>query len=76
VARRDAAEPLGIFLVHATVLATKLGPLLVQLPPHFQLDLPWLEASEKDVHVYFNNDREGPAMRDALRLQEMLRLAR
>jgi uncharacterized protein YecE (DUF72 family) len=159
---RDAAEPLGAFLAHATVLDTKLGPLLVQLPPHFQLDLPRLEAfldsvprehrwtvefrhpswqipavyealgrrgvalcvpvggrvqpdlvttapftyirmhagaapaagftdeqlrpwaghvralarSGKDVHVYFNNDREGHAVRDALRLREMLSLAR
>ena len=159
---RDAAEPLGTFFAHATVLGTKLGPLLVQLPPHFQLDLPRLEAfldsvprehrwtvelrhpswqipavyealgrrgvalcvpvggrvqpdlvttapftyirmhagaapaggftdeqlrpwaahvralarSGKDVHVYFNNDREGHAVRDALRLREMLSLAR
>jgi uncharacterized protein YecE (DUF72 family) len=159
---RDAAEPIGTFLSHARVLGSKLGPLLVQLPPHFQLDLPRLEAflegvprehrwtvelrhpswqipavydalgrrgvalcvpvggrvqpdlvttapftyirmhagagpaggftgeqlrpwaarvralarSGKDVHVYFNNDREGHAVRDALRLREMLRLAR
>ncbi len=159
---RDTAEPLGSFLSHATVLGTKLGPLLVQLPPNFQLDLPRLEAflekvsrehrwtlelrhpswqtpavydalgrrgvalcvpvggrvqpdlvttapftyirmhagtgpaggftdeqlrpwaarvralarSGKDVHVYFNDDREGHAVRDALRLREMLRLAR
>jgi uncharacterized protein YecE (DUF72 family) len=159
---RDAAEPLGTFLAHATVLGTKLGPLLVQLPPHFQLDLPRLEAfldevprehrwtvelrhpswqipavydalgrrgvalcvpvggrvqpdlvttapftyirmhagaapaggftdeqlrpwaarvralarSGKDVHVYFNNDREGHAVRDARRLREMLSLPR
>jgi uncharacterized protein YecE (DUF72 family) len=159
---RDAAEPLGAFLAHAIVLGSKLGPLLVQLPPHFHLDLPRLEAfldevprehrwtvelrhpswqipavydalgrrgvalcvpvggrvqpdlvttapftyirmhagaapaggftdeqlrpwaarvralarSGKDVHVYFNNDREGHAVRDALRLREMLSLAR
>ena len=159
---RDAAEPLGTFLAHATVLGTKLGPLLIQLPPHFQLDLSRLETfldgvprehrwsvelrhpswqipevydalgrrgialcvpvggrvrpdlvttapftylrmhagagpaggfttaqlrswaarvralvkSGKEVHVYFNNDREGHAVRDALRLREMLRLAR
>jgi uncharacterized protein YecE (DUF72 family) len=159
---RDAAEPLGTFLAHATILGTKLGPLLVQFPPHFQLDLPRLEAflgvvprehewtvelrhpswqipavydalgrrgvalcvpvggrvqpdlvttapftylrmhagagpaggftdeqlrpwaarvralarSGKDVHVYFNNDREGNAVRDALRLREMLSLPR
>jgi uncharacterized protein YecE (DUF72 family) len=159
---RGAAEPLGTFLAHATGLGTKLGPLLVQLPPHFQLDLPRLESfldgvprehrwtvelrhpswqipavydalgrrgvalcvpvggrvqpdlvttapftyirmhagagdsggfteeqlrpwaarvralarSGKDVYVYFNNDREGHAVRDALRLREMLKLAR
>jgi uncharacterized protein YecE (DUF72 family) len=159
---RDAAEPLGTFLAHATVLGAKLGPLLVQLPPHFQVDLPRLEsfldgvprerrwtvelrhpswqiptvyealgrrgvalcvpvggrvqpdlvttapftyirmhagAGEaggfteaqlrpwaarvralarlgKDVYVYFNNDREGHAVRDAGRLREMLKLAR
>jgi uncharacterized protein YecE (DUF72 family) len=159
---RDVTEPLGTFLARASVLGTKLGPLLVQLPPDFQLDLPRLEAfleelprehrwtvefrhpswqvpavydalgrrgvalcvpvggrvqpdlmttapftyirmhagaapaggftdeqlrpwaarvhalvrSGKDVHVYFNNDREGHAVRDAVRLREMLRLAR
>jgi uncharacterized protein YecE (DUF72 family) len=35
-----------------------------------------LARSGKDVHVYFNNDREGHAVRDALRLREMLNLAR
>ena len=159
---RDTAEPLGSFLANATVLGTKLGPLLVQLPPHFQLDLPRLETfldgvprehrwtvelrhpswqipavydalgrrgvalcvpvggrvqpdlvttapftyirmhagaapaggftdeqlrqwaarvralskSGKEVYVYFNNDREGHAVRDALRLREVLGLAR
>ena len=159
---RDAAGPLRAFLEHATVLGPKLGPLLIQLPPQFQLDLhrldTFLEAlprdrrwaielrhpswqipavydalglravalcvpvggrvqpdlvttagftylrmhagegpaggftddelhrwaarvralarSGKDVHVYFNNDREGHAVRDAARLRELLRLAR
>ena len=35
-----------------------------------------LSKSGKDVHVYFNNDREGHAVRDARRLQEMLGLPR
>lgn len=35
-----------------------------------------LARSGKDVHVYFNNDREGHAVRDALRLREMLSLVR
>jgi uncharacterized protein YecE (DUF72 family) len=159
---RDAAAPLGTFLGRATVLGAKLGPLLVQLPPQFQLDLPRLESfldgvprehrwtvefrhpswqipavydalgrrgvalcvpvggrvqpdlvstasftyirmhagageaggfterqlgpwaarvralarSGKDVYVYFNNDREGHAVRDARRLREMLKLER
>ena len=43
---------------------------------------PWaarvraLARSGKDVYVYFNNDREGHAVRDALRLREMLSLTR
>jgi uncharacterized protein YecE (DUF72 family) len=36
---RDAAEPLRAFLDLSAVLGPKLGPLLVQLPPQFQLDL-------------------------------------
>ena len=159
---RGATEPLRAFLELAAVLGPKLGPLLVQLPPDFQLDLsrldaflealprdvrwiielrhpswqvsavyqalgrrevalcvpvggrvqpdlvttapftylrmhagtrpgggftdeqlrPWaariraLARSGKDVYVYFNNDREGHAVRDAARLRELLRLAR
>jgi uncharacterized protein YecE (DUF72 family) len=43
---------------------------------------PWaariraLARSGKDVYVYFNNDREGHAVRDAARLRELLRLTR
>jgi uncharacterized protein YecE (DUF72 family) len=159
---RDAAEPLRAFLELARVLGSKLGPLLIQLPPDFQLDRSRLEAflemvprdlrwtielrhpswqlpavydalgrrdvalcvpvggrvqpdlvttapftylrmhagakpgggftdeqlrpwaariralarSGKDVYVYFNNDREGHAVRDAARLRELLRLTR
>ena len=159
---RDAAEPLARVLGPTAALGPKLGPLLVQLPPQFQLDrgalgafvetLPeahrwvlevrhpswqvpsvyetlasrgvalcvpvggaiqpdlvttagftyvrmhagadpgggfsegqlvqWagrvrgLARSGKDVYVYFNNDREGHALRDACRLRELLRLAR
>jgi uncharacterized protein YecE (DUF72 family) len=157
-----AAEPLDSFVEQAGALGPKLGPLLVQLPPQFQLDgqaleefLPllspsyrwvlevrhpswqvpavyealalrgvalcvpvggavqpdlvttagftyvrmhagretagrfgdeeleeWagrvraLARSGKDVYVYFNNDREGHAPRDAERLRQHLRLRR
>jgi len=40
---RDASEPLALLLEHASALGPKLGPLLVQLPPQFHLDLPRLE---------------------------------
>lgn len=159
---RDVADPLDRFLGQAGALGPKLGPLLVQLPPQFQLDRSALERflaivpesyrwvlevrdpswqvpavyealasrgvalcvpvggrvqpdlvttaaftyvrmhagagsggrfedeqlaqwagrvrglarSGKDVYVYFNNDREGHAPRDAQRLRELLRLAR
>lgn len=159
---RDTAAPLRAFLDLSAVLGPKLGPLLLQLPPEFQLDLPRLEqflsllprdyrwtielrhpswqlpavydalgrrdvalcvpvggriqpdlvttapftylrmhaghapaggftvealrswagrvralaGSGKAVYVYFNNDREGHAVRDAARLRELLRLAR
>jgi uncharacterized protein YecE (DUF72 family) len=155
---RDAAAPLADFLERASALRPKLGPLLVQLPPTFALDLPTLQAflaglpeggrwvleprhpswqipaayealgrrgvalcvpvggrvqpdlvttasftylrmhagagaegrfdveelrpwaarirglrqAGKDVYVYFNNDREGHAVRDARRLLELL----
>lgn len=158
----DVAEPLDRFLDDAGELGGKLGPLLVQLPPQFHLDLATLQRflaaipashrwvlevrhpswqvpsvyealaahgvalavpvggrvqpdlvttapftyirmhagagpggrfeeeqlvywagrvralarSEKDVFVYFNNDRDGHAPRDARRLRELLRLSR
>ena len=40
---REPADSLARFLEHAEVLRPKLGPLLVQLPPQFQLDLRRLE---------------------------------
>ena len=40
---RDAEDSLILFLEHAQVLGPKLGPLLVQLPPQFHLDLARLE---------------------------------
>lgn len=156
---RDTSEPLGEFLRRAELLGRRLGPLLVQLPPHLPRDLGLLEAfldslppvhrwvtefrhpswqvpavydalgrrgialcvpvggrlapdlvttapftylrmhagtlpggafdeaalwtwagrlralarSGKDVYVYFNNDREGHAPRDAARLREMVK---
>jgi uncharacterized protein YecE (DUF72 family) len=159
---RDAHEPLAGFLAAAERLRGKLGPLLVQLPPHAHLDLRRLEdflaplpasrrwvlevrhpswqvpavyeslarhgialavpvggrvqpdlvttaaftyirmhvgagagggfteeqlaswarriralaRSGKEVWIYFNNDREGHAVRDAMRLRTMLRLSR
>jgi uncharacterized protein YecE (DUF72 family) len=40
---RDVAEPLRQFLERAELLGPKLGPLLVQLPPNYHLDLARLE---------------------------------
>jgi uncharacterized protein YecE (DUF72 family) len=158
---REVGEPLARFLDDAGALGPKLGPLLVQLPPQFQLDLAPLRAfltmlsesfrwvlevrhpswqvpavyealasrgvalcvpvggrvqpdlvttaaftyvrmhsgaeagrfgdeelaawarrvralarSGKEVFVYFNNDREGHAPRDAARLRDQLGLIR
>jgi uncharacterized protein YecE (DUF72 family) len=159
---REASDPLALLLERASPLGAKLGPLLVQLPPQFHLDLarleeflaslpegnrwvlevrhpswqvpavyaalgqrgvalcvpvggrvqpdlvttapftylrmhagsapgggfgeeqlrPWaariraLWRSGKEVFVYFNNDWEGHAVRDALRLRELLGLER
>jgi uncharacterized protein YecE (DUF72 family) len=36
----DVAEPLDRFLSEATSLGSKLGPILIQLPPSFELDEP------------------------------------
>jgi uncharacterized protein YecE (DUF72 family) len=41
---RDVAGPLEEFLARASVLGSRLGPLLVQLPPQLHLDLPLLEG--------------------------------
>jgi uncharacterized protein YecE (DUF72 family) len=40
---RDAAAPLALLLQHASALGTKLGPVLFQLPPTLQADLPVLD---------------------------------
>jgi len=40
---RDAAAPLALLLDHASALGPKLGPVLFQLPPSFQADLPVLD---------------------------------
>ncbi|HUR95905.1 MAG TPA: DUF72 domain-containing protein [Gemmatimonadales bacterium] len=39
---RDTAEPLALLLEQSSALGDKLGPILVQLPPQFHLDLPRL----------------------------------
>jgi uncharacterized protein YecE (DUF72 family) len=41
---KEPAEPLARLLESAEGLGPKLGPLLVQLPPTFQIDLPRLET--------------------------------
>jgi uncharacterized protein YecE (DUF72 family) len=40
---RDSAAPLALLLQHASALGSKLGPVLFQLPPTFQADLPALD---------------------------------
>jgi uncharacterized protein YecE (DUF72 family) len=40
---RDSAAPLALLLEHASALGPKLGPVLFQLPPTFQADLPALD---------------------------------
>jgi len=156
---RDTTEPMAAFLRRVEILGSRLGPLLVQLPPQLPRDLELLEAflsalppahrwviefrhaswqapavydalgrrgialcvpvggrlapdlvttapftylrmhagplsggafddaalrtwagrlralarSGKDVYVYFNNDREGHAPRDAARLRELVK---
>lgn len=40
----DVDEPLDEFVGLASILGSKLGPLLVQLPPNLHFDLPRLEA--------------------------------
>lgn len=41
---REPREPLSRFWSHAKRLGKKLGPVLFQLPPNLQADLPLLEA--------------------------------
>jgi uncharacterized protein YecE (DUF72 family) len=41
---QDAGEELGYFLKTSSVLGSRLGPTLFQLPPNFKKDLPRLEA--------------------------------
>jgi len=41
---RDPEEPLALFLERAAPIEAKLGPILVQLPPHWKADLPRLAA--------------------------------
>src|SRR5207237_8855335 len=40
---RDPSGPAGLFFPHAGPLGTKLGPVLVQLPPQLAADLPALD---------------------------------
>jgi uncharacterized protein YecE (DUF72 family) len=40
---RDSAAPLALLLEHASALGPKLGPVLFQLPPTLQADLPTLD---------------------------------
>lgn len=59
---RDCEAPLALFLGRARELGPKLGPILFQLPPNLGLD----------VYVYFNNDRLGNAVENALQLRRLL----
>jgi uncharacterized protein YecE (DUF72 family) len=43
-------EAFGEFLDRATTLGTKLGPLLVQMPPSFRLDVPQLDRFLAEAH--------------------------
>ena len=70
---RDVAAPLEEFVALASILGERLGPLLVQLPPDFQLDLPRLEefvASLPDGYRWVVEFRhpswQTPAVYDAL----------
>jgi uncharacterized protein YecE (DUF72 family) len=42
---REPQEPVERFLTHAAPLKEKLGPVLIQLPPTMQADLPALEET-------------------------------
>ena len=41
----DPAEPVKRFMDRATALGSKLGPVLLQLPPRFELDLGLLDGA-------------------------------
>jgi uncharacterized protein YecE (DUF72 family) len=45
----DVDEPLRLFVGLASILGSKLGPLLVQLPPNLHFDLPRLEAFLREL---------------------------
>lgn len=51
---RDPAEPVARFVTHSRSLGTKLGPVLLQLPPQLRRDDDRLEAtlSEFPEHVH------------------------
>jgi uncharacterized protein YecE (DUF72 family) len=42
---KDPAEPVSRFMKNASFLGSKLGPLLLQLPPTLQADLPALDQT-------------------------------
>ncbi|MEA2507468.1 MAG: hypothetical protein QOH48_2086 [Actinomycetota bacterium] len=42
---QDPAEPVARFMENASRLGSKLGPLLLQLPPNLQVDLPALDET-------------------------------
>jgi uncharacterized protein YecE (DUF72 family) len=59
---KDPAEPVGRFMEHAAGLGSKLGPILVQLPPTLKKDAPSLREtlglfpSTARVAVEFRHD--------------------
>src|SRR5206468_2571114 len=59
---RDPAEPVDLFMERARHLRTKLGPVLLQLPPRFQADAGRLAAAldrfgrQARVAVEFRDD--------------------
>jgi uncharacterized protein YecE (DUF72 family) len=42
---RDSAEPVSLFMERATALGSRLGPILLQLPPNLRCDPAGLEAT-------------------------------
>ena len=69
---KDPKDPPALFLSRAKHLEDRLGPVLFQLPPQFNLNLDrdvesvreWLKSG-LDVYMYFNNDVGGHAIRNA-----------